>query len=169
MMPAQAQVKFDHSRIPAWLDTDASAVMWLDYEVEDCRDCDMRVMDAVTDAVFRTKTQNVRLTIPPAVFDTLNASYFLVTLRSMQADPRSEQVRELPSVRVYDDLAREFLAGPLFIPSGGSLEYEFRITIATRDGDFYTATDWSRSTEPELLLGKTQLKEMFRGIIPGLD
>ena len=169
VVPAQAQVKFDHSRIPTWLDTDASAVMWLDYEVEDCRDCDMRVMDAVTDAVFRTKTQNVRLTIPPAVFDTLNASYFLVTLRSMQADPRSEQVRELPSVRVYDDLAREFLAGPLFIPSGGSLEYEFRITIATRDGDFYTATDWSRSTEPELLLGKTQLKEMFRGIIPGLD
>jgi hypothetical protein len=65
-------------------------------------------------------------------------------------------------------MTEEFTTGPLFIPSGGSIEYEFRITVATRDGDFYTASDWVRSTEAELLLGKTKMKEMFQGILPGL-
>ena len=169
IVPAQAQVKFDHSRIPTWLDTDASAVMWLDYDVEDCRDCDQKVMDAVTDAVFRTKTQNVKLTIPPAVFDTLNASYFLITIRSLQIDPKGEAMKELPSLKVLNDMSRDFTTGPLFIPSGGSIDYEYKVTVATKDGDFYTATEWTRAAEAELLLGKTKMKEMFRGIIPGIN
>ena len=168
VVPAQAQVKFDHARIPTWLDTDPSAVMWLDYDVEDCRDCDQKVMDAVTDAVFKTKTQYVKITIPPAVFDTLNASYFLVTVRSLQVDPKGEQLKELSSLKVLNEMTKDFTTGPLFIPSGGSIDYEFRITVATRDGDFYTASDWVRSTEAELLLGKTKMKEMFQGILPGL-
>jgi hypothetical protein len=169
VVPAQAQVRFDHSRIPTWLDADASAVMWLDYDIEDCRECDQRVMDAVTDAVFRTRTQQVRFTIPPAVFDTLNASYFMITIRSHQVDPKGEQVKELASVKVFNDMTKEYQAGPLFIPSDGTLQYEYRVTVATNDGDFYTASEWVPATDPELLLGKTMLKEMFRGIIPGID
>jgi len=111
----------------------------------------------------------VKLTIPPAVFDTLNASYFLITIRSLQIDPKGEAMKELPSLKVLNDMSRDFTTGPLFIPSGGSIDYEYKVTVATKDGDFYTASEWTRAAEAELLLGKTKMKEMFRGIIPGIN
>ena len=46
-------------------------------------------------------------------------------------------------------------------------DFEFKITAATIDGDFYPSEQWIRWTAKEVLLGKTKMKEIFRGIIPG--
>lgn len=169
VIPSQAQVAFDSQTVPAWLDNDESVVMWIDYSVMNCADCDQKVMDAVTGGVSGGKAQQVKFTIPPAVFDTLNTAYFLVTIRSRQVDPKGEQVKELAALKITNDAAKEFSTGPLFTPANGTIGFEYRITAATKDGDFYTAGDWIPATEKDILLGKTRMKEIFRGVIPGIN
>ncbi|MBK6936757.1 MAG: hypothetical protein IPH18_07600 [Chitinophagaceae bacterium] len=169
IIPSQAQVDFESNRIPAWIDTDPSVVMWLEYSVEDCNPCDQKVLDAVTGGVAGTKNQQVKFTIPPAVFDTLRASYFLISLRSRQGDPKGAELKEFEAIKISKEGTGNNSVGPLFIPTGGALEFEFKITVASADGDFYPARDWVAGTEKEILLGKTKLKEMFKGIIPGIE
>ena len=168
VIPSQAQVAFDSQTVPAWLDNDESVVMWIDYSVMNCADCDQKVMDAVTGGVSGSKAQQVKFTIPPAVFDTLHVSYFLVTIRSKQIDPKGEQLKELAALKITNDAAKEFSAGPLFIPANGTIDFEYKITAATTDGDFFPAAEWIRAAEKDILLGKTRMKEIFRGIIPGI-
>ncbi|MEO5564014.1 MAG: hypothetical protein ABIR18_11280 [Chitinophagaceae bacterium] len=169
IIPPQAQAYFDNTRIPTWLDIDASAVMWIEYMVEDCLTCDQKVLDAVTGGVSGARSQQVKFVIPPTVFDSLKASYFLITVRSKQADPKGIEMKEFDAIRVTTDLAREFTVGPLFIPSSGTIEFEYKVTVATTEGDFYPSNQWVPATEKDVLLGKTKLKAMFRGIIPGIE
>jgi hypothetical protein len=169
VIPSQAQVTFDSHTVPAWLDNDESVVMWIDYSVMSCSDCDQKVMDAVTGGVSGSKAQQIKFTIPPAVFDTLKAAYFLVTIRSKQVDPKGEQVKELAALKITNDAAKEFSAGPLFIAADGAIDFEYKITVATKDGDFYPANDWIKATGKDILLGKTRMKEIFSGIIPGIN
>jgi hypothetical protein len=169
VVPSQAQAKFDNTRIPTWLDADASVVMWVEYTVDDCLTCDQKVLDAVTGGVSGARAQQVKFVVPPAVFDSLHASYFMITVRSRQADPKGVEMKEFDAVKVTTDMARDFTVGPLYIPSNGTLEFEYKVTVATAGGDFYPSNVWQPATEKEVLLGKTKLKEMFRGIIPGIE
>ncbi|MGB3007307.1 MAG: hypothetical protein WBC06_12405 [Chitinophagaceae bacterium] len=169
IVPSQAQANFESSRIPAWLDVDPSAVMWIEYLVEDCLTCDQKVMDAVTGGVSGTRSQQVKFVIPPAVFDSLHASYFMITVRSKQADPKGLELKEFDAVKVTNDISKSFSVGPLYTPTGGLLEFEYKITVATADGDFYPSNEWIAATEKEILLGKSKLKAMFKGIIPGIE
>ncbi len=169
IVPSQAQAVFENTRVPSWLDNDASAVMWIEYSVEDCRECDQKVMDAVTGGVSGGKSQQLKFTIPPAVFDSLNASYFNIVVRSRQVDPKGEEVKELAAIKITNDISKEFSTGPLYIPTGGAIDFEYKITIATKDGEFYPANEWIRGTDKDVLLGKTKMKEIFRGIIPGIN
>ncbi len=168
LVPPKAQVAFDNSRVPPWLDTDSSVVMWIDYDIEECLTCDQKVMDAVTGGVSGTKAQMVKFSIPVVVFDSLNASAFLIKVRSRQVDPNGTEVKELASIRVTND-DKEYPAGPLYIPSGGTIEFEYKVIITTKDGDVYSANDWIRGTDKDVVLGKSKLKEIFRGIVPGIN
>jgi len=168
-VPSQAQVAFDHTRVPAWLDSDPAAVMWLEYGVLDCSECDKDVLNAVTDGVFGSATQQLRFTIAPAVFDSLNADYFMVTVRSRQADPKNEIVKELTALRIIKDPSKDFTTGPLYLAPGTAPDFEYQLTVATRDGEFYRSAQWIKATEKDILLGKKEMKEIFKGIIPGID
>jgi hypothetical protein len=167
VIPPQAQAAFANNMIPTWLDNAEGVVMWVDYSVMDCPECDKKVMDAVTGGVSGGKSQQVKFTIPPAVFDTLNASYFLVTIRSKQVDPKGEVLKELDALKITKEKG-EGLAGPLFISTGG-IEFEYKITVATADGDFFPAANWIKATSKDVLLGKTKMKEIFKGIVPGIE
>ena len=116
IVPSLGQASFDVSRVPAWLDKDLSVVMWVDYSVEDCRECDQKVMDAVTGGVSGSRTQQIKVTIPPQVFDSLNVSYFMITVRSRQVDPKGEKkwVNSLP-LRISKEASTEISAGSLFV------------------------------------------------------
>jgi len=168
-VPPMAQVAFDNSRVPVWLDNDPTSVMWLEYSVMNCTECDNKVMDTITGGVSGKTIQQIKFTIPPVVFDTLKASYFLITVRSSQADPKGIILKELDGLKIMKDDTKIFQAGPLFLPPGSSLAFEYKITVASNDGDFYISEKWTPSSSKEVLLGKTQLKELFKGIIPGIN
>ncbi len=168
IVPSQSKVNFTNITIPTWLDNDPSSVIWIEYAVEDCSDCDKKVMDAITGGVSGTRAQQIKFSIPPAVFDTLNASQIIITLRSAQGDPKGITVKEFPSLKLTQT-ANEASTGPLYLPASSSLQYEFKIIVASKDGDFYSSNGWISGSELENYLGKTQLKQLFSGIIPGIN
>ena len=75
----------------------------------------------------------------------------------------------ISDLKITKDDTKIFQAGPLFQPPGGNLDFEYKITVASIDGDFYISEKWTPSSSKEVLLGKTQLKELFKGIIPGIN
>lgn len=157
----KAQVAFDPALVPAWLDNQESVMMWIDYNVMDCRPCDQKVIDAVTGGVSGNRSQMVKFIIPPAVFDSLGASYFLVTVRSRQLDPNGEVVKELPALKITKDESKEYAAGPFYLPTDGTLSFEYRMRMATADGEFREASEWFMASEKEMLLGKTRMRQIF--------
>jgi hypothetical protein len=160
-VPAKSQVEFDASLVPGWLDN-ASALMWIDYSVVECPQCFQKITDALTGGVSGSKMQMVKFVIPPSVFDTLKADYFMIYIRSVQVDPKGEVLKELPaSLKVTKDPDKEFTAGPLYIPVNGNIRFEYKITLATSDGDFVKSEEWNPSEEKEVLLGKSALKRLF--------
>ena len=125
-------------------------------------------MDAVTGGVSGTRAQQIKFSIPPVVFDSLNASQIMITLRSAQGDPKGLTVKEFTSLKLTQSV-NEGSTGPLYLPASSSLQYEYKIIIASKDGDFYSSNTWIPGNELENYLGKTQLKQLFIGIIPGLN
>lgn len=168
IVPSQSKVNFTNITIPTWLDNEPSSVIWIEYSVEECNECDTKVMDAITGGVSGTRAQQIKFSIPPAVFDSLNASQIMITLRSIQGDPKGITVKEFPSLKLTQ-ASNESSIGPLYLPSSSSLQYEFKIIISSKDGDFYNSNSWIPGSALENYLGKTQLKQIFTGIIPGID
>ncbi|HSU27984.1 MAG TPA: hypothetical protein VLJ68_06365 [Chitinophagaceae bacterium] len=169
VIPSQGQAMFNSNIVPAWLDNMESVIMWIDYSVMDCNECDQKVMNAVTGNVNPSNAQQVKFTIPPAVFDSLGASYFMITVRSLQADAQGQELRELDALKVTKDPEKVFSAGPLYVPSGGKLDFEYKITVASTDGEFYQSNTWIKGNSKDMLLGKNALRTIFKGIIPGIN
>ena len=168
VVPSQAQATFEAAKIPSWIDNEPSVVMWVDYSIEECSKCDRTVMDAVTGGVSGTRSQQVKFSIPPSVFDTLKASQIMIAVRSVQGDPKGAEMKEFASIKLTKETNEAFV-GPLYLPASASLQYEYKITVASVDGDFYPAASWINGNSLENYLGKTQLKELFKNIIPGLN
>lgn len=162
VVPSKAQVQFDASLVPAWLDAEESMLMWIDYSVVECKPCNDKVITTVTRGVSGNTMQMVKFNIPPVVFDTLHASYFTVTIRSKQADPNGEVVKELSALKITKAEDREFTAGPLYIPTGSTIAFEYKLRLATADGEFVDSNEWIPATEKEIFLGKGRMKEIFR-------
>ena len=165
IVPSKAQLSFDASLVPVWLDAQESALMWIDYSIPDCKSCDQAVFEAVTGGVSGNKTYQAKFTIPPAVFDSMKADYFIVTIRSKQVDPNGESVMELPNtLKITRQADKEFSLGPLYLGSDGKVQFEYKMTIATTDGDFIKSEQWNNSTEKDILLGKSFVKGIFSSI-----
>ncbi len=168
-LPSGKSISFDHSKIPNWLDADPTSVMWIDYEVLPCSVCDNKVMVSVTKGVFGNTLQQVRFSVPSALFDSLKADYFMVNMRSKMADPKNEMLKELPVLRIFNDQAKEYYAGPLYLPPGTTPEFEYRVSLVTKAGDIYRSSIWKPATEIDIILARQDLKELFKGVIPGWD
>ncbi len=162
LIPSRGQASFDATLVPLWWDRKQSAFMWIDYSVMDCEPCTNKILTAITGGISSSSTQTVRFTIPPAVFDTLKVSYFLITLRSKQLDPNGRAEKQLPeALKITKESDKAFLAGPLFIPSGAKAAFQYKITMATTDGDFIDSLQWISAAETDIYISKSKLKDLF--------
>jgi hypothetical protein len=168
-VPSMGRVSFDNGSVPKWLDDDPSSVMWLAYSVNQCDSCNNEVINAITDGVSNSTVQQIRFIIPDQVFDSLRASNFLINLRSKQADPKGVMIIELPTLTITREPGKNFVVGPLFIPKGIMPDFEYKVTMTSKDGDFFTSDKWTRWNKPDVYLGKTPLQDLFRGIVPWIN
>jgi hypothetical protein len=83
-----------------------------------------------------------------------------IKLRSHQADPNGREKINLPTLTVDKD-GTTLSGGQIFIPDGGSADYEYFIQVYTKDGTKYESDEWKKSDDLELVIGTSQIKDMI--------
>ena len=163
IVPVSANVKFDASNIPSWLDDpDMAQRIWVEYSVVDCEKCDRDIINTITGGTYGTNTRKVTFETFQ-IFENTDAQFIQIKVRSRQGDPKGEKVVEFEPLRIYQDneLAE---SGQLYVPLEEELSYEYFITVVMKNGNSYRADNWIGASEPEIYLGL----DAIRNAVPGL-
>ncbi len=162
--PPQSQVALDASTVPAWLDTDTRNVrMWLDYTVEQCSECNSSIIEKH----WHSPTSNLQKQVTFMtfkVFDSLNVDLLLIAVRSAQATPDGKKVADLASLKIDKD-RQEFTAGPLYVKEGEEMTFEYKLTLAMKDGNIHASDAWISSHEQNVLIGSKTLRDLFPAVL----
>ncbi len=162
-VPSLAKVDFNAGKMPEWLEKKGKTErIWIDYTIMDCESCVNKVMDELTGGTSGSKVKNITFE-SFQVFEKLDAALLRIKIRSKQADPKGNTVVELPSIRIEEDLST-YSAGPLYLPEGEDVEYEYFFTLVMSNGVSYNSDDWKSSKELEMFIGLHTLKEAMSGV-----
>ncbi len=167
-IPPKAGVKFNTAAMPEWLDKENKAErIWIDYTIADCPPCVNKVMDKLTGGTSGSKAKKIALE-SFNVLETLNANKLSIRIRSKQVDPKGYNRVELPTVHIEED-STPYSAGPLYLPEGEDIKYEYFFTLVMGDGKTYRSDEWISSRQPEMYIGIQTLKDAMSSIDAILD
>jgi hypothetical protein len=159
----QAQVEWDESRVPRWLDG-RTLRTWVDYSVvADCGSCDDRVITSLTGGVTSRSASQITFRTLSPLADT-GAYEISVTVRSKYFDPRAADVQQKPPVILNSDNA-DYTTGPIYAPeidpAAGASEplFEYFIEVVMPDGTTHRATKWLPATGLRVVIGRTQIEQ----------
>ncbi len=162
--PPQSQIALDGSTVPAWLDTDPKNVrMWLDYTVEPCSECNSSLIAKHWHSPSSSLQKQVTF-MTFKVFDSLNVDLLLIAVRSAQATPEGKKTSDLPSLKIDKD-RQEFTAGPLYVKEGEEMTFEYKLTLAMKDGNIHASDMWIPSHEQNVLIGSKTLRDLFPAVL----
>ncbi|HLT52922.1 MAG TPA: hypothetical protein VKZ97_03490 [Flavobacteriaceae bacterium] len=154
-VPASAKVAFNTSKMPTWIETkNKTERIWIEYSIADCSTCVNQVIDGLIDGTIE-KVKNITFETFK-IFESTNAAFLKIKVRSIQADPKGERVVELPSIRVTEDMT-VFSTGPLYLSDQEGPNYEYAFSLVTEDGMVYDSSNWMSSTEAEMFIGMHNL------------
>jgi hypothetical protein len=164
-VPPSARVRWDAAKVPTWIDTEARRI-WIDYGVsQQCDACDKRVLDGITGGVSSVAAGQITFrTITPLA----DAGAYEITaqVRSKFFDPRDRTILQKTVVLGADN--KDFTLGPIYNVDrqDGAPLFEYRLELAMPDGAMYRGTQWIRSDELRVVVGKAQLEQSL-GTLPG--
>jgi hypothetical protein len=163
-VPPMARVRWDASRVPAWIDTEAKRV-WVDYSVsQNCDACDKRVLEAITGGVTAVTAEQITFhTITPLA--DVGGYELTAQVRSKFFDPKDRAVLVKSLVLGADN--QDFTLRPIY--SAGRREgeplFEYRLDLAMPDGTLHRGSRWISSDTLRVLVGRAQLEQSL-GTLP---
>lgn len=160
-IPSMANVVFNDTKVPAWLDQKAKRI-WMDYAVVPCEECDKKVIEDITSGTSGNEIKNITFETFK-VMETTGAAFLQVKARSTQGDPGGNNQVEFPALRIAADTEGQ-TTGPLYVPEGEAPELEYFITLVMPDGQDYKADDWVKTSEVEIFLGVHDIQEAISSL-----
>lgn len=158
-VPEKATVKFNHSNVPGWVDTNNKVKkMWLEYSVKPCPSCNISVEEKIDKGVSGTKTQPIEITNLNALTETEGAMMKLY-IRSIQASSSGKQKQELPVITILEDPAT-VLSNPLYLSANEKPDYEYKVKIYRSEGE-PLESDWIKSSSLELFFNRSALAKIL--------
>lgn len=160
-VPSKNQVKFNVAAIPQWLDNykGKQARIWLEYSVVDtCSSCNDNVFKSIVSSTTRPQLSDVVFRLIP-FFDEYKVSYLDIEMKSMQGDPSGRSEVNFPAVHITSD-STDYTAGKIYVPSGASPAFDYRITVVTKEGAEMKSA-WINRSSLSVPFGSFQLKELF--------
>lgn len=157
----RSQVKFDVSKVPAWLDNykGKPARIWMEYSVVDsCAPCNEKVFSKIVSSTNRPQLSNVVFRVID-FFDAYNVAYMDVEMKSVQGDPNGKAETNFPVVHIIKDKS-DYVAGKIYIPSESTPSFDYRVTLVTNNGAEYTS-NWIPRNSLNVPFGSYQLEELF--------
>ena len=159
-IPSLAQVQFDGTSVPVWLDTYKKAErVWLDYTVVDCDPCEAEVLQEVVHATSRPSLQKIEFNVLE-FFEEMEVEYIDVEVRSIQGDPQGNSLTTLPVIHIDGD-AQKFYSTDLFIKEGDNPQFEYRLTLVLKNGRELISDQWMEKSSLRVPLGSYQISEIF--------
>jgi len=168
-----AQVEFDGSPVPSWIDGKAKR-LWLDYAVvSDCNACDQQVISAITGGVTSLGASQITFSTITPLADT-GAYQLTAQVRSKYFDPRNRESQQKPELPLNAD-GKDFTVGPIYLVNrqdGQSIPgdplFEYFLTAVMRDGTIYRATRWIPSDNLRVVIGRVQVEQAL-GSLPAVN
>lgn len=160
----QSSVKWDGSKIPAWIDTEARRI-WIDYGVlETCDACDKRVLDTITGGVTSITADQITFhTITPLA--DVGGYEITAQVRSKYFDPKDRTSIQKSVVLKADN--QDVTLKPIYNGAQpGEPIFEYLLELAMPDGTIYKGTTWIPSDGLRVLVGRAQLQQSL-GTLPG--
>jgi hypothetical protein len=157
-IPPGMYAKFLADAVPAWLDSERNARMWLDYEVQSCEPCHDAVIRSVIHSTVQAQSQQIKFKLL-TFFQEFHLNSMVINVRTRQADPAGDAIQALPPIEVGQD-ARDYPAAKIYVPRGESAAYEFQIQLILEDGTLRQSA-WLPRTDLIVPIGKSQIKELF--------
>jgi hypothetical protein len=170
-VPPLAKAEVNASAVPAWLDARARR-MWIEYApVEDCDDCDQKVIAEVTGGVTSMGAAQIIFHTMTPIAD-LGAYEIALTVRSRYFDPQSRTVQTKAPVVINAD-NHDYTLGPVFLVNRqpgdvipGDPLFEYRLDVTMPDGSTHPAQRWLTADNLRVLIGRAQLQQAL-GMLPG--
>jgi hypothetical protein len=163
-VPPMARVRWDASRVPAWIDTEAKRI-WVDYEVaRNCDACDKQVLDAITGGVTSVTAEQITFhTITPLA--DVGGYEITAQVRSRYFDPKDRTVVERAVVLKADN--QDVTLRPIYSAGrrDGEPLFEYRLDLAMPDGTVHRGASWITSDTLRVLVGRAQLEQSL-GMLP---
>lgn len=155
------QVKFDMSTIPTWLDNykGKQARIWIEYSVvESCSPCNEKVFSSIISSTSRPQLSDVVFRVID-FFENYDIAYMDVEMKSLQGDPNGRVETTFPLLHITQDKT-DYTAGKIYVPTGASPDFNYRITVVTNNGA-EMKSDWISRTSTNVPFGSFQLEELF--------
>ena len=158
-IPENARIKFNHSTIPSWVDTDANVKkIWLEYSVKSCHSCNIIVESKIDKGVSGTKTQQIEI-INLNGLSVTGGEMMKITIRSVQASSSGSEKKNLPSITITED-PQTVMSNPLFLKSGEEPDFEYKIKIYRTEGE-PLESNWLKSNELDLFFNESALRKIL--------
>ena len=156
----RSQAKFDVATVPSWLDNyqGKSARIWMEYSVVECDPCNEKIFSKIISSTSRPQLSDIVFRVID-FFQAYNVAYMDVEVKSMQGDPNGRVETVFPVVHITKDKT-DYNAGKIYIPSGLSPTFDYRVTVVTNDGA-EQKSEWITRNSLNVPFGSHQLMELF--------
>lgn len=159
-IPEHAKVSFDGNLVPRWIDSNPNIErIWLDYTVKPCVSCNGTIKEKIIKGTSGSRVQQIGFTVLTPLEFT-KAGMMKIRVRSYQADPNGRSKLSLPTLTVTQD-GTTHPGGQLFIPEGGTPDFEYMIQLYMADGTKHESEAWQQSHDLEVVIGTTQIQNMI--------
>ncbi len=168
--PPLAQVRFDGSAVPAWLEQRAGG-MWIEYEpVKTCEACKEEALKRINGSVSSLSSSQVTFRTITPLADT-GAFEIDVRMRSKYFDARSGDMQEKSLVLNKDN--QDFKVGPVYLVDRQAGEarpgdplFEYTLDVIMPDGATRQGSNWLAVDGLRVLIGKVQVEQAVGPLPP---
>jgi hypothetical protein len=154
-----ANVKFDASSVPSWIDnSDKIEKMWIEYEVKKCKDCDAEIIEQIMRGPPPLMIPiNIEI-LSPLAFS--KAAKMKVQVQSNQLDPsrRTKVVKDPFNVTEDGSTLPKF---DLYVTQSKIPQFEYAITLIMADGKVYESGWQKNNGASTIAIGEEQIKRIF--------
>ncbi len=133
--------------------------VWIDYSLNtDCNECNQEVKRKIIGGTSGSQVSNVEIQVLNAL-EYSDAHSMKLMIKSIQADPNGVNEITFPPLSITED--NQALEGiKLYVPEDDELSFNYQLVKILKNGKVKTSK-WKESNTPLLVLGESQLDDLF--------
>ena len=162
-IPSQAQIQFDGSAVPVWIDANENVIrMWMEYEVLPCKECDQEIVDMISSGTTGGKQRTVSFR-SLGLLNRYDAKYIKLEIRSKFLDPKGKTTM-VKSITLDQD-EKNYDIGPFYVWSDKDLRYEYKITLIN-DETSIEGANWVGENSMEVMMNRSVAEKSLGNNLP---